>query len=170
MSAANALVEQRNPAVIDFEIALLERSDNDIRRQRAAYDLGRLHAAKAADPLVRALSYSPGVRHAAAFALAEIGDRRAVDALISLLRQVPYQEARDVSISLAKFGEAAESALIVALHDSDENTRVNAVRALSFFRSERAARALTPVLQDSSKAVRDEAAKALERINYNLGR
>src|ERR1700722_14622320 len=61
MSAAATLVEQRNPAVIDFEINLLEHSDNDITRQIAASNLGKLHATKAADPLFRALSYSPGV-------------------------------------------------------------------------------------------------------------
>jgi HEAT repeat protein len=170
MSAADALIQQHNPAVIDFEIALLERSDDEGTRQSAAYTLGKLRAAKAADPLFRALSDSATVRRAAAFALADIGDSRAVAALISILKDIYINEARDVSKALAKFGDPAESALIVAVHDSDERTRLNAIRALSFFRSVRAADALTPLLHDPSKAVRDEASDALERVNYNIGR
>lgn len=92
--------------------------------------LGGRGAKAALDPLVNALKNWPARRYVAAWALGEIGDPRAIPALVPALGDRDIEVAKYAARSLVKFGKEATGALLAALDDPSERTRHYAVRAL----------------------------------------
>ncbi len=125
-AAATAVAEQPKPAttpvvaaapaavpVVDLSalVAALRGSDADAARE-AAVELGRTKSAAAVDALAAALANADGyfhsvVRAAAAAALGEIGDARAVPALLAGVRDEMAEASAEAVRGLAAIGDAA---------------------------------------------------------------
>jgi HEAT repeat protein len=140
-----AVAEQAWQAVVDLgdaaEPALIEGlGDRD--RTIAEYCAGALggRGAKAAvDPLMQALASWPSRRYVAAWALGEIGDPRAIPALVAALGDRDVEVAKYAARSLVKFGKEATSTLLAALTSPSEPTRHYALRALGEIQDPRSA-------------------------------
>jgi HEAT repeat protein len=164
-AAAATLVEERNPAVIAFEIRTLEKDDDVIARMNAAEALGELHAVEAVEPLIRALSDSSGaVREKAIVALGEIGDPRAARPIAGTITSYSFSNWYEASRALSKLGDAGLTALLALLGNGEEPVRMAAARGLQLFKDPRATAALIKALNDSSDIVRGDAAGSLGQI------
>jgi len=84
MFAAGILGKTRDGTAVPELIKLLGHADINVAQQ-AAESLGQLRSPLATDALCRSLSGDPWLRFAAVHALGEIGDGRAVPALVALL-------------------------------------------------------------------------------------
>jgi HEAT repeat protein len=131
------------------------KSDDWGAAQRAAVELGSAKEAKAVEPLLEALRRPyEALQYAAAGALAEIGDPRAVPVLVAAFRQRP---AEGFARALAKFKDRrAIPTLMGALMHQDSAVRDVARRALdeidpNWPQSEEAKSALPTLLE----AIRD---------------
>jgi len=115
-------------------------SDNEYSvRLRAAQALGKIGNPKATELLINALKindYNDDFRCAVAIALGQIGDRRAVEALIANLNSSYMTIRRDCAEALGKIGD------------------------------ERSVEALAAKLIDTHPEVKQSAASALEKLNY----
>ena len=98
------------------------KSDDWRAAERAALELGAAKEAQAVEPLLAVLaSGSDRVQQAAAWALAEIGDRRAVEPVIQAFRNNPVER---YAKALAKLGDPrAVEPLLAALIHKDEAVR-----------------------------------------------
>jgi HEAT repeat protein len=155
--AADVLLEalaDRNPAV----------------RREAAWALGEVGAAKAADDLyLRAVVDSErDVRRAATFALAKLGDSRAVAPLVPVIDEGSFEERIQAITTLGELGSSdATTALIYVLEDvsiSNLPGREAAAAALGKIGDPRAIEALQQALDDPVNTVREAAQTALERL------
>lgn len=105
------------------------------------------------------------VRQMAAAVLAEIGDARALDALILALQDVDWYVREQAALGLGRIGDAcAANALIAALQDRDPLVRRAAIKALGEIAPEESLERLALMLQDSSPPVRLAAAQALSTV------
>lgn len=164
-AAATSLVQQQNPAVVPYEIRILESSSDVIARTRAAQSLGDLHAHEAVDPLIRALSDpSRLIWPTAVVALGEIGDPRAAQPIVATLPTLTDSDWYSSTLALSKLGESGLTALIGALDNNNEYVRSVPARGLSLFKDSRATSALIRTLNDQSDAVRGYAAISLADI------
>jgi HEAT repeat protein len=176
-------------------ISALTRSENNaFIRENAAGALGRLKARRALDPLVRALNdREASVQRVAAKALAAIGDRRALEALVAKARnprtdpetreavvraigQLGTIETIDTLFSIegcglkvaaAAIADIKEGALercIARLGSPIARSRAIAVLALDKLNDERALEPLTGALKDPEPGVVYAALGALSRI------
>jgi HEAT repeat protein len=147
------------------------KSDDPVAAERAASELGASRQPQAVDPLLAALgSPHERVRHAAARALAEIGDRRAVEPLLATFRKIPTEP---LARALDKFGDKrAIELLIVALIHPEESVRQHAAGLLNqldpqWIHSE-SAKAAVPrfleALHDPRHAVQGAALDLLEKM------
>jgi HEAT repeat protein len=84
MFAAGILGKTRDGTAVPELVKLLEHADINVAQQ-AAESLGQLRSPLAVDALMRTLGGDPWLRFAAVHALGEIGDERAVPALVLLL-------------------------------------------------------------------------------------
>ena len=131
--------------------------------------------------LIKALSYkkyqataglreSEGreVRQEAAWALAQLGDARAVGPLIATLKDNDSERnvLAEVAGGLVKIGVPAVEPLIAALKDGDANMHAWAARVLGKIGDARAVEPLIAALKDSEAHVRESAAKALEKMGW----
>jgi HEAT repeat protein len=135
--AWNAVVELGNaaePALIDGLSA-----DNPTVAEFCAGALGGRGAKGALDPLMKALKTWTVRRYVAAWALGEIGDPRAIPALIAALGDRDIEVGKYAARSLIKFGKEATDALLAALESPSEQTRHYAVRALGEIQDPRSA-------------------------------
>jgi len=101
----------------------------------------------------------------------ELGDPRAVEPPIQLLKEGLFDERQQAAIleSLVKLGEPALLPLFEALKDQNKNVRRNAVEALNKFGDARAIAPLTSVLYDRDPNIGYAARDAIESIrNRNL--
>ena len=105
------------------------------------------------------------VRRAAAWALGELGDPRAVEHLISGLRDEASAVREAVVWALVKIGPPAVEPLISALRDEDSDVRKAAAEALGKLGDPRGVEPLISALKDKDSGVRWAAAIAL----YKLG-
>ena len=118
------------------------------------------------DGLIEALGYQDdqNVRLAAASALGRVGDSRAVEPLLSALKDQPRVEEVTI-IALGKIGDArAVSSLITALEDANWEIRGTIAKALGKIGDPQATKPLVNLLRDESENVRWYASQALETI------
>jgi HEAT repeat protein len=131
-----------------------QRERDEIVRLSAAYALGETKSRTATVPLIAALEdRSAGVRGAAAVALGQIGDERAVPALIEILsRRIRAQ--------------SSISRLLRQRTEENEFVRRSALRALGQIGDRAAVTALIVILnnEESGDDLRREAARSLDRI------
>jgi len=121
-----------------------------------------LKANKDVEGLINALKdKEPIVRGDAAEVLGEIGDSRAVEPLIEVLKDIVQYIAIE---SLRKIGEPAVEPLIKALKNKDTLIRSGAARALGEIRDKRAVEPLTEAVKYGDMFVRSAAVGALEKI------
>lgn len=106
--------------------------------EHAAGALGALQAKEGVDALLEALARPDFRRYAAAWALGEIADARAIPALVRALGDGDPETRKFAARSLVKFGPAASDALLAALTDPSAAVRRYAVRALGEIREPRA--------------------------------
>ncbi len=147
------------------------KSDDWRAAERAALELGAAKEAQAVEPLLNVLgSGLDRVRQAAAWALAEIGDRRAVEPLIQAFRNNPVERYAQ---ALARFGDPrAVEPLLAALIHKDEDVRELAAGTIGKIDPEwprsPAAREAAPrfveALGDRDPEVKRWALEVLERI------
>ena len=144
------------------------RGGSTQERRDAALRLGRF-GEQAVSELIAALGDSDtGVRARAAFSLARVGSVASLDALAGRLQdqqedpEVRLQAA--VAIGRVKHPRATE-ALVAALGDPSEEIRALACQGLGNQEDSGTARALTPLLEDSSPDVRLQAAIALAKLS-----
>ena len=107
-----------------------------------------------------------GVRFAAACALGEVGDKRAVAPLIGVLKDAHKGVRYSVVYALGKLGDArAVEPLIAALKDTDRNVRRNAAGALGKLGDTRAIEPLCAAIRkDENGEANWDAAQALEDL------
>jgi len=118
------------------------------------------------DGLIKALSYqkSGKFRQQAAWALGVIGDARAVESLIVVLKDKDAWVRRVAAEVLGKIGTPAVEPLIAALKDEDVHVREAATVALGKIGDSRAVEPLITALKDKDPMGRAEAANTLGEI------
>jgi len=105
------------------------------------------------------------VQKAAAQALREIGDPRAVELLVGALKDADSNVRKAAVRALEQIGDArAVEPLVSALKDKERNVRMAAVVALGEIRDRRAVEPLMNTLRDRDSGVRLDAAEALGKI------
>lgn len=151
--------------------ALNNRDEDWLGREVAAAALGNIGAAEAVPDLIRA-AWLPETRNAAIGALAEIGDSRAIDVLLSALSDPEEPEAQKAaSDGLMNIGEPAVPALIDKIEirskeDPQNHERALVVKILGEIGDLRAIDPLTRALDDPSAEVRKNAETALNNMTY----
>jgi HEAT repeat protein len=115
--------------------------------------LGGRNARAALDPLMKALKTWPVRRYVAAWALGEIGDARAIPALVAALGDRDIEVAKYAARSLVKFGREATGPLLEALEGPSGQTRHYAVRALGEIQDPRSADTLLGMTGKVDRAV-----------------
>lgn len=129
--------------------------------EHAAGALGALQAKEALDELIAALARPDFRRYAAAWALGEIADVRAVPALVRALGDTDSETRKFATRSLVKFGPLASDALLAALADPSALVRRYAVRALGQTQERRA---VEPLLALEGKVDQDVLLWAFGRL------
>lgn len=126
--------ELKSDGDVDGLIEALNYQDDHNIRLAAASALGNVGNARAVDPLISALDDEQGVNEMAALALGEIGDPRAVEPLTA------------------------------KLNDENWELRSSAAKALGKIGDDRAVDPLINLLRDKNEIVRWHALQALEAI------
>jgi HEAT repeat protein len=156
---------------------LMADPDADARRAAAAA-LGRIKAADAVEPLVKAImDADEGVRIASIKALQSIGDVAAVVPLIIVLAHEQVRQKATGRSSLAVERAAATAldgladteaipSLQTALAHDDLDVREIAVRRLARIGSPTVAKSLVGALDDRDPVIRRAAARGLQEINW----
>ena len=120
--------------------------------------------------LIEALSYEKdeNVRLAAAWALGEMGDQRAIEPLINALQD--QQRVKEAAAkSLGEIGDAqAVQALTTILHDDNWEVRGTVAKSLGKIGDQRAIQALIRSVEDENETVRWYAVQALHEITGEL--
>lgn len=160
--AAWALGQIGDVTTIPELIKALDDDNNDVRRY-ATRSLIRFNH-KAVAPLLGYLpTAGPRGEAGAIRALGDIGDARALNALLKL---TPGSNRGEVFMALGKLKDKrAENALISGLQDDNWRNRMNAAMALGPLGGPAAAAALRPVLEDPVMVVREWAARSLEMVS-----
>ena len=103
-------------------------------------------------------------RVAAANALRDIGDPRAISDLIEVLNDPVFTVRNTAARALASFGRPAEKAMIKRLKRADTVSKRAIVRTLGAMESKKARRSLRRLLRDGDAGVRADARRALDLI------
>jgi len=138
--AWEAVVDIGRPAEAELMKAL--KSENPVIAEHAAGALGGGGSKAAVEPLISSLDGWTSRQYVAAWALGEIGDPRAIPALVKAMGSKDGEVRKYATRSLIKFGPPATDYLIEALGDSSPEVRHYAVRALGEIRDPRAVEAL----------------------------
>jgi len=149
-------------------IEALRDPNSDNLRTWAASILGEMRSRAAVPNLIRALwDRAESVRAAAARALGEIADHRAVNALLEGTLRDPSALVRmEAAVALGKIGdEKALEALQLALTDPDPVVRLRTIEALEMI-GPSAGELLEGSLTDDDPEVRRQTAAVLERLGY----
>ncbi|HET9479246.1 MAG TPA: HEAT repeat domain-containing protein, partial [Pyrinomonadaceae bacterium] len=157
----DALV-RHGPATVDLLIGQLDSEDLEVRRS-AVVALGRIGNSSATSHLVNTLS-DQALAIEAANALAQIGDPRAVDGLLNLLRNDDASIRQAAVNALNSLMPPAMSKRIIPLlHDSDPNVRESAVKIAGYFGYPQSASDLLELSHDPVERVR---CAAIEHLPY----
>jgi HEAT repeat protein len=105
-----------------------------------------------------------GLRFGAIWSLKEIGDPRAIQPLIEILRIDDVNVTCEVSDAMEKFGEPAFEPMLAALTHTDRNVRGSALFLLGKTKDIRAVPHLIAALQDEDVEARQSAVFALGEI------
>jgi len=149
LHAVEALGKARSPETVDPLLSVLFNDPDRAVREDAVRALGQIGDARAVEYLVTAMK-EPGLRPLAVEALGRIGDRRAVPVLINVLEGVDRPE---VSRPIDGCGDRWDEEIL---------TLGAAVRALGAIRDETAIPSLMKALRHT--VTRAEAADALTRF------
>ncbi|MBM4432236.1 MAG: hypothetical protein FJ026_18085, partial [Chloroflexi bacterium] len=123
-------------------------------RERAALVMGLVGGSEwATVPLLGALDRTRPreLRRRAAWALGQLGDKRAVPALLETLQDAQEEVANEAAMALGAVGEAAIPVLIQALGSDQRQVRRLAIQALGKV-GDKAQRPLVNALQDEKQA------------------
>jgi HEAT repeat protein len=159
--AAWALGEIGDPAGIPPLIRALDDDDRQVRRYatRALIRFNQAAVAPLLDYLGGASTRGEG---GAVRVLGDIGDRRALDALLA---RTSGPNRGDVFSALGKLRDPrAEAALIAGLGDEEWRVRMNAAMALGPLGSPAAIEPLRKTMEDEVHVVREWSARSLETI------
>jgi HEAT repeat protein len=196
-AAVAALAARGGSLVVDPLIGALEDRDPEVRataatavykrlmtdpdqdtRRAVCIGVGRIHAADAVEPMVKAImDPDEGVRVAAIKALQALGDAQAVVPLVTVLA---YEQARmkatgrsnlaverAASQALDALGDVrAIEPLKAALSHEAADVREIAVRRLARVSSPEVADTLAGVLGDDDQAIRRSAARGLQELGW----
>ncbi len=102
---------------IDGLVEALQYQDDHNVRLAAASALGQVGDSRAVAPLITALEDRPRVREIAALALGEIGDPRAVSHLIDTLEDESWEGRSTVAKALGKIGDPRATRTLIKLLD-----------------------------------------------------
>lgn len=131
-------------------------------RCEAALALGALRSGEATLPLMELLEESSeALENAATTALGQIGDERAIKALVAMLKHPVDATKRLAAEAIAKLGPNSIKWIAELMKRSSFDTRIAAAYALGQFQDERAFRALERSMGDTDSAVRREVAASL---------
>ncbi|NIM13846.1 MAG: hypothetical protein GTO45_17520 [Candidatus Aminicenantes bacterium] len=125
---------------------------------------------KTADPVeidshIKALQdKDPNIQWQAAENLGKIGDPRAVEPLINVLKTGLFSTRKKAAQALAKIGKPALIPLIDALNSEVSDTREHAAMALGYMGDTKTVELLIGALRDDYSSVRVQAAEALGKI------
>jgi HEAT repeat protein len=174
-SAIEALGQIGDARAVEPLITGLNNEDDEIRLSVVSA-LKQIGDERAIEPLITVLKdKDTDVRISAASALGQIGGGRAVMALIDALNDknakvresVIYALGRIDDDAITEVSETAVERLITALKDPVSDIRTIIARALGQMGDDRAVEPLVEALQDESNAVRQTAAIALEKLNWD---
>jgi hypothetical protein len=166
--AVAALSSLGAPAVAPLAARLRDNGPEVEPAVRALVGMG----AGALDPLVAATKDErPEVRRRAADALGEIGDPRAVDPLLALLREEPDARVRaSAARALGRMPDAVIGPLVTLLKDGSPELRRTAAEALGSTGDWRAIEPLIGALKGERVTVRSSVRDALRRLtNEDFG-
>lgn len=163
--AINILKKIGNKKAIDALIRVWDRPEwNSLTydARDALVDIGE----SAVLPLIATLqNFSIFKQDMAARTLGFIGDKRAVDPLIHLLKYEGQNPKYAAVFSLGRLGDRkAVLPLIEILNDPDACVRIETCRALGELNDERALAPLNEILNDSYSSVRESASEAIKKI------
>jgi len=130
-------------------------------------DIEKMKEERDVEGLIKALrdAKDARARSAAAEALAQVGDGRAIEPLAAALKDKDASVRRQVAEALGKIGGAgAIKPLIAALKDPDHRARQNAVQAFGAIGDARAVKPLIAALTDPDRDVCGAAAWVLGRV------
>jgi hypothetical protein len=147
--------------MVEFIIPALKDEDRFVRHA-AVESLGKVGDADAIGPLVCTLIEEQedfALRGKVAKALDKLAWKPQTD-----VERAWYLIARERWIEVADLGGSAIEALVIVLRDNNWGLRCQAVRALGMTGDAKAVGPLTHALQDENYNVRDEARKALNKI------
>jgi len=170
LNVATRLIMMGKPAV-DGLIRALRNEDPEIQAAAAGI-LGEMRET-AVEPLMDALDDSDRfVRIVAAQNLGKIGNKRAIEALISALHRETDPEVRTAVVEgLGYMGSRqAIEPLSLALQDRDERVQVAAARSLGYIGDLRALEPLIHALRDVDDRVRHAALEALKYPDETMRR
>jgi hypothetical protein len=121
---------------------------------------------KVGEELLNALKSRDGeTRESAAYALADLGDNKAVEPLIKSLDDENPWVREGAAHALAELGDKrAVDPLIKSLSDENPWVRESAVRALGELRDEQAVESLKKLLNDEDGDVRESASEVLKEM------
>jgi len=146
--------------ILIAEISLFDQIRNAFSSRNS---IPKMKSARDVKGLIRLLSHKdPDIQYEAAGALGDIGDPRAVEPLITALKNDEFSGVRwKAAESLARIGPPAVDALIGALQHSDDDVRWKAAIALGEIGDQRAIEPLIGLLCDEDRFVKSRAASAL---------
>ena len=168
IAALGSAYSKVRDAAADALDKLGERPKDDSQRAQRAIATRAWHevvalGSAAVEPLIAALGGKES--GAAARALGELGDARAVQPLIAALAYNDWNVRRGAANALGQLGGAlAVEPLIAALGDQDWGVREAAARALGKLGDARAVQPLIAALADQDSTVREAAARELGKL------
>jgi HEAT repeat protein len=145
------------------------QDENEEIRNKFAGALSYISDLKALEVLAELTTHNlASVQIAAAKALANMGDERAIAPLITLLKSDDCQIRTTAMDSLDQLGRPGIKPLLVKLQDKDEKIRQSAATALANMGEIIAVTPLSELLNSSNWQVRESAAISLGGIKYDL--
>ncbi len=160
LATVAALGELRDDRAVSFLSNALLDGDHQVRRAV----IRALGAIWNFEELINLGNEDRYVGWAAARKLGELGDPRAVEALITVLRDEHREVRRSAAAALVELGQPAVQPLIAALEDADWDVRQTAAEALGEIGDLRALEPLNLALRDAHSDVRRTAARALVKL------
>ena len=162
VAAAEVLGATGDPRAVDPLIALLRDDETEWVRHAAAEALGAVGEADIEGLTALAREGHPPMREWAAEALGALGDPRAIDPLLVLLRDEEWLVRHTAVTALVALGESGiVEALIALARDDQPPIRVDAAHALGGLEDRKAIDPLLALLRDEDWEVRYAAARAL---------